>query len=154
MIVSPSTPLTGTSVLLTGIPAGTTQLIVNVIGASETATDGLRLRVGTSAGIVTTNYDNFWQWNLQTQSYQGSVVGFDMIASNMASQNLQYILSLADRVNNMWVAIMQGSARATSSYNWQSGGRVTLPGVLDRVQLSLVGASSFSAGKVNYIAGS
>lgn len=153
MIASAAVALTGTAVLLGSIPAGVKQVIVNVAGMGQSATDGLRVRFGASAGVATTGYDSTATQLIITQVYLGSTAGFDFQNVNVVDvpQHAQMIATLADPVNNIWVATMSLVCRP-SFRNSLLVGRVTLPGVLDRIQLSFTGGSSFNAGKASYLA--
>lgn len=134
------------SCLLTGIPATAKIVFVTWQGALSMP----RLRLGTAAGIVTTGYDSqCLLYNVVggSQDYNGgaSVVGFDTDTGANSYHQATAVLTLADPVNNVWSCSYYDMETSSNTYADIQGGSVTLPGKLDRVELSNLGGGNFGA---------
>ncbi len=136
----------GPNALLTGIPAGTKLVFVTW----QSALCSPRLRLGTVGGVVAAGYDSECLiYNIVggSQDYNAgaSTAGFDTTASGNNYHQGTAILTLADSVNNVWSCAFSDGETSTSGNAWLQGGMVTLPGPLDRVELSSVGGGNFGA---------
>lgn len=141
----------GSSVDFTGIPSWVKRITVIVQDISFAAAGASRLRIGTSAGLVSTGYT--------TQTY--AIVGGGATTSSSNTDGLGYTTTaagsgtnsgtfvLTNVTGNTWLSTQQIS-RPADSYLLFAVGSITLSGVLDRVSLVAV-TSTFDAGTINVI---
>lgn len=145
----------GTSIDITGIPAGIKRLMVRFIGVGTSGTAGKKLQLGTSAGVYTSAL--YSRVNAITT---GSTIGGSGTATEAgwldASSNSANRLSgpmaleLADSATNTWVLSAQYVTTAPSAGIFWIGGFVALPGVIDRIRLTTGnGTDTFTAGSIS-----
>lgn len=124
---SVSGTLSGTSVSITGIPAGVDELFVSVDGAGSLSASNLELRVGTSSGLESTGY---------TQGTSNNGVALGGIASGAFTF---WVYGRRRPGTNTWffTGVLHTGAFVAA--------RKTLAAVLDRVGL-VIDTSSFNQG--------
>jgi len=139
----------GTSIDFTGIPSWVRRITVMLNGVSTNGTSLLLVRLGTSAGVATSNYSsssaNIFPGSFSTT---GSVSGF--VIDGAASQHTRrgHII-ITDFGNNNWVASHTISSTDSNASHY-GGGSVSISGALDRIRLTTVnGTDAFDAGSVN-----
>lgn len=151
----------GTAIDFTGIPAGTTMVIIGFVAVSHNGAAGgmLRVQLGsggaldttanyhTSAGIATTTPNVTIGGGVTNQSSM-SITHNGSGAAAVLSGSI--ILTLQDQVNNGWnmIAIMGRVDSTVSSPNWSAGYK-GLSAALDRVRISDNAGNSFDAGSIN-----
>lgn len=148
IIVSTTQTLTGTSqVEFTGIPSWVNQITMVVNGGSTSTTADPGVRVGTSAGYVTSGYLGSTRGNngAASQNYVGSIRVWN--SSTWEAAAIFYTtLVLYHMGSNLWVFELT-SSRSDNTYAATGSGSITLPGTLDRINILTSG--SFDAGTVN-----
>ena len=137
-----STVLTtsGTSFLVSAIPAAIRELYVNFAGVGTNVTENLLIQLGTSAGLVTTGYDTGGSVGASGAS---SSVGFLIRRNTNGSFRGTMMLRRAGN-SNTWFANYAGFV--TGDVGSLGGGFVSLPGVLDRLALDRSGPGTFNNG--------
>lgn len=143
--------LTGAGITFTGIPPTTSLLVVSLFNAQKTTSDTIRFRLGTASGLVSAGYDSQSFNILPTQVYYTSVTDFLIEYAGAAQQihSGNFIFALADAKNFRWDAF--GNLAASSQYNNQMTGRVTLNGPLTQLNI-FPGGGTFSGGTATYMA--
>lgn len=136
----------------TGIPSWGSKITISLDGVSTSGTGVLCFRLGTSAGVVTTGY---------TSTGAGFSTGGGVIANaftdyvawadggGAASNTNTGILVLTKHTGNTWV--VSGSGIKGGGVGSSCSGRISLPGVLDRVRITNGGGDTFDAGSVSVI---
>ncbi|MAI53814.1 MAG: hypothetical protein CMP96_05580 [Gammaproteobacteria bacterium] len=131
------TTMSGSTVTITGIPSNAVKIDVlfDLVSVDSSTVWGMRL--GTSAGIVTSNY------NVQTFYFGGSAAGanytnnFQVIHSwNSASYFYTGKVTFNKYHNNMWFGTGIAWETGTVTYAFNSIGWVDLGGTLDRLQFT------------------
>lgn len=150
--VTSATALTltsGTSANFTGIPAGVKKITMTLVDVGFAAVASLRVRLGTSSGLVSTGYT----WQSSTVTSTPSLViasgtdGVVLVSTTGTATRLTGIITILNVTGNMWVGDSQ-VARLNDTVKTSSSGSITLGGTLDRV--SLVSTSgAFSSGTIN-----
>jgi hypothetical protein len=154
---TPVATTSGTSVDITGIPAGVRQITVMLDGVSITSTtDPLCLQIGDAGGIETSGYDGMVsgiESGLAVSSIRrtGSapITNYSYAASATAFGSI--IFTLLDAATFTWVW-QGGIARddTTEDINYFCAGRKSLSAELDRIRLTTVtGTDTFDAGTIN-----
>ena len=142
----------GTSIDFTGIPSWVRRVTVMFNGVSTNGTSGLRVQLGISTGVETSGYSGgALRTSGGTLSTVGISSGFDTpaFAASTEVQNGQFIVSLLQSSNNIWVCA--GSLGGGTITNTTAGSK-TLAGSLDRVRITTVnGTDVFDAGSINIL---
>jgi len=140
----------GTSIDFTGIPSWARRITLMFNAVSTTGSSDLTVQLGTSGGVTTSGYRGAAQRGTGAIS---DTNGFN-VTSTIASGTLMngsITLCLLDAANYIWaqsgvLGHSDGPAVA------QSGGSVTLSGILTRVRLTTVGGTdTFDAGSINIL---
>lgn len=137
----------GTSVDITGIPAGTKQITVMLNGVSTNGTSPLIVQIGDAGGIESTGY-NVEVFNATATSHISSSfkITLGIIDANTYGGSL--ILNLQESSSFSWVA--QGFIADNSNAGFASGGFKSLSATLDRVRLTTQGGTdTFDAGNIS-----
>ena len=136
----------GTSVTFTGIPAGTTMIVVMLQNVSTNGAGGIRVRIGPVGGVATTGYVSS---GMTTNATESVTSGFIVTAGSAAASNWNgaAIIFLADATNNDWVANLNFTEDGGTQDPRIGSGRVTISGVLSAV--SVHSDDTFDAGAVN-----
>jgi hypothetical protein len=104
--------------------------------------------LGTSAGYVTSGYSGCigTDSNYNTNSFSTSIL---LSHDNWTTSLIQYsVITLYHMGSNIWVFRVNIGYSNTSSAS-TGNGTVTLPGTLDRVQLTINGTQVFDEGTMN-----
>ena len=144
----------GTSIDFTGIPSWVKRVTVMFGGTSSNGSSNWQVRLGTSAGVVSTGY-------LGSSSYSG---GVNATAGLNSTTGLLFIIggsaqiihgsvtfNLLNSSTNYWIGqgVLGDSSQA---YTFSAAASVTLPGTLDRVRITTVnGTDTFDAGSINIL---
>jgi len=140
----------GTSIDFTGIPSWARRITLMFNAVSTTGSSDLTVQLGTSGGVTTSGYRGAAQRGTGALS---DTNGFN-VTSTIASSTLMngsITLCLLDAANYIWAqsGVLGHSDGAAVA---QSGGSVTLSGILTRVRLTTVGGTdTFDAGSVNIL---
>ncbi|MBQ0917442.1 hypothetical protein KBW71_03235 [Hydrogenophaga aromaticivorans] len=144
----------GTSIDITGIPAGIKRLVVRFLGVGTSGTTGKKLQLGTSAGVDTTGnyvYNNY-RTNAANIAGSGSTTATGFVDADQLSTTRQYgtyVLELADAATNTWTVTGLVVSGATQ-YTISTSGAKALPGALDRIRLTTGnGTDTFTAGSIS-----
>ena len=144
---TPVATTSGTSIDITGIPAGTKQITVMLNGVSTNGTSPLIVQIGDAGGIESTGY-NVEVFNAAATSHNSSAfkITLAIIANNTYGGSL--ILNLQESSSFTWVA--QGFIADNANAGFASGGFKSLSATLDRVRLTTEGGTdTFDAGNIS-----
>jgi hypothetical protein len=148
------TALSGATTTLTGISASAKMVVLNIVGMSWDATAAIRFRIGPSGGVATSGYLGAAERvdNGATPAGVNGTAGFDgssVLATNVYHGSL--IFTLADASSNTWaMSGVLGHSNTGSIHIF--GGTVPLSGVLERIAITTVAAtSSADAGSVSML---
>ena len=137
----------GTTVTLSGIPAGVTRVDVLFEGVSSNGTGEFMLRLGDSGGIETSGY--------QSNSSNGDNVDEDTTSlkisygiSAATSRNGIIHLRLKDATNNTWISGGILDKRTGTSLISFSSGAKSLSGALTQIQLLNTAGNTWDAGSL------
>ena len=140
----------GTGVTFTGIPAGTTMIVVSWEGVSLSSASAISIQIGDSGGIETSGYTLIRALIAHNISpiVGGGSAGFDLLLNNAAaSSSGQMTLTLKDATNFTWVGT--GIAAIGSPSSVSVGGAVkSLTAELTQLKFMPL-AGNFDAGSVN-----
>lgn len=141
-----------TTYAITGLPAGITELNIELIGVTFNATSNILFQFGdASGGLKTSGYLGAGSLtNAGATSASNFTVGFGLVGSAAASvQHGILRLLLADATNFIWSA-SGGFYLSNATLTAATGGSVTLAAALDRMTVTTVGGTAlWSAGKIN-----
>ena len=137
----------GTTVSLTGIPAGVTKVDVLFEGVSSNGTGEYMLRLGTASGIETSGY--------QSNSSNGDNVDEDTTSLKLSygisaatSRNGIIHLRLKDATNNTWISGGILDKRTGTSLISFNAGAKSLGGALTQMQLLNTAGNTWDAGSI------
>ena len=151
---TPVVTTSGTAINFTGIPAGTTQIVINFKNVGINATSDLLVQIGDSGGVETTNYaaSGVGLSSGSTAQVTGSTSGFVSRPFNdgagTARVHGMMTLTLENATSFTWVA----SGVLINSINnagFPNAGSKSLSATLDRLQINAGGTSTFVAGEIN-----
>lgn len=140
----------GTSIDITGIPAGIKRLTVRLVGVSTSGTSDKVIRLGTSGGVLATGYLTGLLWVTTTSPGASSplTTGWQF-SSALAADTISSDLVLDLHGTDTWVATGGGSV-TNRSHAFVFTGSVDIGGVLDRVRITTLGGTdTFDAGEVS-----
>jgi hypothetical protein len=142
----------GTAIDFTGIPAGTTQILVNFNQVSTDNTTDMLIQLGDSGGIETSGYlgTGFYMENAGTARVVDGTTGFRIChAGNNQKHSGTLTISLQDSPAFKWVA--SGAIADTfSTAMGVTAGNKSLSAELTQLRLTTVsGAQNFDFGEVN-----
>ena len=146
-----SVSLSGASTTISGIPSDAQMVIVTWENASDTGGSSLKIRMGTSSGISSTNYEvtHGYYGGGSSGTIYSSTSEFDFGGAGMGASNYdgRMILTRLDNSNQRWY--VEGSERQINSAYWFfCTGSFTLTDALERVQL-WVNTGSLDGGTVS-----
>jgi hypothetical protein len=137
----------GTSIDITGIPAGTKQITVMLNGVSTNGTSPLIVQIGDAGGIESTGY-NVEVFNATATSHISSSFKITLAVIDANTYGGSLILNLQESSSFTWVA--QGFIADNSNAGFASGGFKSLSATLDRVRLTTQGGTdTFDAGNIS-----
>ena len=147
---TPTVTTSGTTIDVTGIPAGTRRITINFVGVSTNGATALLVQIGDSGGIETAGYTAA-AININSATTQADTTGFVITQNFVAAQAYhgRVTLELENASAFTWVATAIGHLTGTASYV-ASGSKAT-SAELDRVRLTTVGGDTFDAGEINVI---
>lgn len=137
----------GTSHVITGIPAYATRVELHLDAVSTTGTQPMLVQAGTSAGVVVTGYAESASYDIFAGTFSGAITAGFPVSINAAATTMRGTVTLFRKPGtNRWEC--QGmTSRAAGGLVWTTG-YIDLPGALDRIALSRSGADDFDAGAV------
>ena len=141
----------GTSIDFTSIPSWVKRITVMFNGVSTNGSSNKLIQLGTSGGIVTTNYQSLGsQANGGGNSLTSSTGGI-LIQSNSSSHTLFGSCIISLQTTNVWVA--QYCFNDSSAANLFLGsGLSTLGATLTQLRITTVnGTDTFDAGSINIL---
>jgi hypothetical protein len=148
-----SQAFSGSSITFTSIPSTVKMITIPIAQMGNATSVDTLVRLGTSSGVVTTGYQSTGS-NYQQDSGAGGDGGSANATDGFLINNSNLIVSGTIRITNIsgntWVCDHTLGAES-NNYTVFGGGRITLSGVLDRVQLTPVSGSFTSAGSANIL---
>ena len=137
----------GTSIDITGIPSGVTEITVLFKAVSTNGSSAVSIQIG-DGSIVTTGYTNIGG-GMSASSLTNTQFtnGFVLMDSTSPSWILTGYFTLKGYGNNWFI---HGGGVRDTTYPCYSFGGKTLSGTLDRIRITTTGGSdAFDAGEVN-----
>jgi hypothetical protein len=142
----------GTSIDFTSIPSWVKRVTVMFGGTSSNGSSNWQVRLGTSAGVVSTGYLGAASYTGAASGGANSTTGLLFIIGGTAQIiHGSVTFNLLNSSTNYWTGqgVLGDSSQA---YTFSAGASVTLPGTLDRVRITTVnGTDTFDAGSVNIL---
>jgi len=143
----------GTSIDFTSIPSWVKRVTVMLQGVSTNGTSELRIRLGTSSGVVTSGYLGAASTIAGAVATTNFTAGFDENASGGSSAGAirHGSFSIQTLGSNAWTCMgLMGFSNETRTNT--IGGSLALGGTLDRVRITTVnGTDTFDAGSINIL---
>lgn len=138
---SSQTTNTGTAFDFTGVPAGVSQVVVELNGVSLSGTDNLLIQLGVSGGPVSTGYEA----NTSTSAGASSRLtnGVPVAVGSAALLTTGRIVFERAESNTWSTQFIVNYDVSGAAYG---SGRVTLSGELTQVRLTRTGTNTFDAG--------
>lgn len=141
-----STTITTVAIDFTGIPNTAKKVTVVFSGVKFSGNDLMSIRLGTSSGIESTNYEG-------SAAYAASAGVFLSNGFNCSFANTVWVrhgaFVLFNRGGNTWVCSGHLTSSAHDKYFSITNGTKTLGGVLDRIRITSTGTSNFTGGTIN-----
>ena len=136
----------GTSFNFSGIPSGTTQIVVNFNQVGfVTAGANFQIQIGDAGGIENTGYESM-AGNSSGSSASTSAFLLTRSASNSFVHSGSITLTLIDAATFLWAACGMLTGGTTLSY---SAGAKALSAELTQLTMSTTNGSAFDAGSIN-----
>lgn len=138
----------GTAISFTGIPAGTTMVVVTLEGVSTNGTHVYVIQIGPSGGVETTGYVGVRGSADGIGSAAASITaGFDGGISTVGTfAEATIILTLKDSTNNTWSGLSISSNDTPQLYFY--AGTKSIAGALSTLTVTATSAT-FDAGSIN-----
>jgi hypothetical protein len=135
----------GTAVTFTGIPAGTTMIVVMLEDVSFSSENGVVLTLGDGDGLETSGYVSTISKLGGTSAAISSTAGFDSNSSGAGDIfTIQYVLTLQNAGSFKWNMTVIG--KYSTSQHVIGGGSKSLSAELTQVSIS---GGTFDAGSIN-----
>lgn len=152
-VVKPTT--SGGAVLFSGseIPANVKKITIGFDQFSTNGTNIPKIRLGTSGGVLGSGYTGSGGYISGTGlNSLGATDAFNITQSWSAANVLcgTFFLTLIDSVTNTW-SISSVSGYSSAAGLFFTGGTVTLPAVLDRLQVLTTTPNEFDSGKISIV---
>lgn len=131
------------------LPLWAKKITITFDGVSTNGANILAIQLGTSSGLVTTGYlsaaGQTSAASVSTNFYSGGL----LLSQNNSSSDLRFgHMLLTKNSSNTWIASSVSPLGNVGSVGY-GGGRINLPGVLDRIRITTVGGTDiFDAGSV------
>lgn len=147
VLVAESATTSGTTVNITGIPAGTKRIVLMLDGVSTNGTSGLMVQIGPSGGVENTGYTGGVSVGTSATAF---TTGFGLYESLSAGDTYvgQMVISLQDSSNNVWVATSNVMNSSAANAVRMSAGRKAIAGVITQLTLTTVSGDTFDAGAI------
>lgn len=144
----------GTSIDFTSVPSWVKRVTVMFNGVSTNGSSIVLIRVGSSAGIVSTGYSGFASIAVNPGSFFTTTAGIPIQPANASAAGYSYSGNVIfnNISGNTWT--VNGSMGSAAYETCSAIGGVTpaLAGVLDRVRITTVnGTDAFDAGSINIL---
>ena len=145
----------GTSIDFTGIPSWVKRITVMFNEVSTSGSAYKYIRLGTSGGIVSTNYASASSliYGANNCAIDGTGTAF-LIRSDVATERLSghAVLTLVDASNYIWSFSSIVSNTTATNRVWHSGGSLSLGGVCTQIRLlASNGSDTFDNGSINIL---
>jgi hypothetical protein len=144
----------GTAIDFTGLSSWVKRITVMLDEVSLSGSNSLLVQLGTSGGVISTNYSYFTDSWFSSGTIGGSNSttgsGFLLGDASLSTSVWSGHIVITNISSNIWVASgVFSSALVGSAYMGQTSGRVSLASVLTRVRVAATGADTFTAGTIN-----
>lgn len=139
----------GASVDFLTLPSWAKKITITFDGVSTNGANILAIQLGTSSGLVTTGYlsaaGQTSAASVSANFYSGGL----LLSQNNSSSDLRFgHMLLTKNSSNTWIASSVSPLGNVGSVGY-GGGRINLPGVLDKIRITTVGGTDiFDAGSV------
>ena len=145
----------GTSIDFTGIPSWVKRITVMFNEVSTSGSAYKYIRLGTSGGIVSSNYGSASSliYGANNCAIDGTGTAF-LIRSDVATERISghAVLTLVDASNYIWSFSSIVSNTTATNRVWHSGGSLSLGGVCTQIRLlTSNGSDTFDNGSVNIL---
>ncbi len=143
----------GTAITFTGIPSYAKRITINIAGMQTSSTAPPNIQIG-SGSFANTGYlgSNIGSYSGGTGSVLWTTgFGIGVNTSYWASKCIghgSFVLTLL--TGNTWVC-NGGLGRSDTATNYSTFGSKALSGTLDRVQVTMDGSATFTAGTINIL---
>ena len=149
-LATPQTPTSGTTLTLSGIPSGSTMVVINLSNLTFSGGTSLDIQLGDSGGIETSGYlsaaGNLSLTSSGVQDGSSEWIFHDLSTSD--GWNGHMILTLTDSSNNLWTC--WGGAKKGSESMALTAGSKTLSSELTQIIFkSRDGSATFASGTIN-----
>ena len=129
------------------VPSWATEVTIYLKNTSLSGTDSYLIRIGPSAGLITTGYLSSSGTTESTLvATVDATVGFIVFAS-VAADGMSGFLTLKKGADNFWYfshAVKRGGLKTSFG-----GGYVDIGGPLDKIRIMTTGANTWDNGEVN-----
>jgi len=140
----------GTSILFTSIPLWVKRITVMFDGVSTNGTSLLLIQLG-SGSLTTSGYLGSAAIINATPNVVNMSTGFNLDSTSNAAAIRYVIATFTNISGNIWVCAGNGGRSDTAATS-NFGGRISLSGTLDRVNITTAGGTdTFDAGTINLI---
>lgn len=133
----------GSTVDFTGIPSGTSVIIIMFDQVSLSGTDHILVQIGDSGGVETTSYISSSSEGTAASSTSGMI----MRRGSAGDAHSGHMI-LSHSGSNKWLS-SHAIGYTNAAYVTMGGGNKTLSAELDRVRITRSGTDTFNAGSVN-----
>lgn len=145
----------GTSIDFTGLPAWVKRITLMFNEVSTSGSAYKYIRLGTSGGIVSSNYGSASSliYGANNCAIDGTGTAF-LIRSDVATERISghAVLTLVDASNYIWSFSSIVSNTTATNRVWHSGGSLSLGGVCTQIRLlTSNGSDTFDNGSVNIL---
>lgn len=145
-----SATLSGTSVTVTGVPAGCVAFDLGLVGVAVASGNwNLAVQLGTSSGLLSSGYSEAGEESggtYYTSSTTSFNIGLHFPATSVVVGGCRFFLTTSNRWIMHGITSDSSNAPTGTAYNTFSSGTVVLPGTIDRVALLTNGGGNFNAG--------
>jgi len=146
---TPVNTTSGTSVTFTGIPSTAKVVYLNFVNFSLATSDTVRVRLGTSSGVETTDYylmRNAASGSGNSTTSTSAGISFPFNAGGLYIYNGTYTFVLENSTTNTWTTTFNigGDSNIMSTLS----GSKSLTSQLSQIEIS-TGTATFAAGQVN-----
>lgn len=149
---TPVTTTSGTAALFTGIPAGTTHIVVTVNGFSTNGTSNLSCTIGPVGGVEASGYVGAVHVHTAGPAISATAITTSFLFGALvaaATYNVTAVLTLLNSSTNTW-GFLGSSSRSDGTAGLSIiNGTKPLAGVLERVNVTTTAADTFDAGSIN-----